>query len=420
MIRLMLSIVVSWLVLCTAVLAQDQALPFARVEVAPREVPVGKPVKVTVTLFVPTWFREDPDFPVYEAMNVNVKTAGQDMRPMTEVIDGIEWTGTSQTYWMYPMDPGEFSFPKKHASGMYTNPSDNSGVMADIEIESFWISAIVPVGAKDLDPLIVADGLTLEQSWEGPVDGVAEGEAITRTIAATIEGSSALFLPALIPPQASDVMKAYPERHNVTDLDPLKGAGGMRTDSATYIARYGGEAVFPDVEIRWFNASTGQIETATAEGRTVTIDAPEKPKEPLVTKKQVFMLLGLLVCLVVLIWAYRKWVHPSLKQIIQDLRLRWNTSEPYAARKVVLAIRAHDLDDVFRWVLVWLKRQKVTDTETRQMFVSSLLALGRERFGDGPKEDWQKVEHAFRRMRKQAKRQDANLKDGSLPELNPS
>ncbi len=420
MIRWMFSLVlVSLLVSGPAVAQEEDSQPFARVEIGAKEVVVGKPVPVTVSLLVPTIFRGQAEFPDYDGINLIVKTTGPNLMPLTEYIGGRKWTGSSQTYWFYPMKPGDYAIEDARAIGTYSDPVDTTSVIADFRIEGFGFSAIVPAGAEDLSPLIVADTLTLQQSWEGPADSMGEGDAITRNLSARIEGSSALFLPALIPSSVSDLVKAYPEGQSVTDDGPGKNAGGTRTESVTYVARYGGEIEFPDIAIRWFNAKTGTVETAIAEGRSIVITAPDQPAKPVVSRKQIVALLVLLLCLLAILQAYRKWVHPVLIEAILKLRERWNTSEPYAARRVVLAIRAQDLDDVLRRLVVWLKRQDVVDVEGREAFVKSLMAVGEQRFGSGPEVDWATVERAFRQMRRESKARQAACDHEDLPDLNP-
>ena len=104
--------------------AQEPSLsqPYAQVDVGSREVMVGKPVQVTVTLMVPTMFRVQPEFPDYDGINVIVKTSGPDMRPINKFINGSMWFGSSQTYWFYPMQPGKFVFEAMSASGVYSDP----------------------------------------------------------------------------------------------------------------------------------------------------------------------------------------------------------------------------------------------------------------------------------------------------------
>jgi hypothetical protein len=417
---MVLCAIVFSLLLGVPAVAQEQSpsQPFALVEVGNKEVAVGKPVKVTVTLMVPTKFSVQPEFPDYDGINVIVKASEPDMWSVSKFINGTRWTGAAQTYWFYPMQHGQFVFENTRASGLYTDPKDYSNVTADFEIKGFTFSAVVPAGAEELNPLIVADALTLEQSWDGAVDGMKQGDAITRSLSANIEGSPVLFLPSLIQQHNSELIKSYPQPSDISENDIGKGIGGTRRESVTYIARYGGEVAFPDLAIRWFNTVTGEVETVTVKGRSVVIDAPAKTAEPLVTRKQVFVLLGLLLCIFAIGWVYAKLLHPALTRTIDELRLRWNTSELHAARKVLLAIREHDPDEVFRSILSWSKLRKVTDSETKD-FVNTLLEIGKERFGSGPEADWRKLEQAFRKMRKEAKSKDANRNKKALPELNP-
>ena len=286
--------------------------PYSRVEVRSQEVTVGTPAKVKIKLFVPTQFKEQPEFPSFDGINVIVKALPQSLPKAEKGIDGTRWSMISQEYWLLPMASGEFSFESSQASAVYANPSDNSAISVDLTVESFSFSGAVPDAAKGLNPLIIAKEVTLEQSWHGAVDSMNETEAVTRTVMATIDGSSALFLPKLILPLSSigsDLVKAYPQQQIVADTEPYKGLGGKREESVSYVAQYGGKAEYPAIEIKWFNTNTGKIETASVAGRTLVINAPEKPTPALLTKKQLIVLCGILAILSVIIWSVKKWLY---------------------------------------------------------------------------------------------------------------
>ncbi len=403
-----------------AAIAQEEEKPFARVELNGKEVSVGKPAHVVITLMVPTNFRIAPEFPDYDGLNAIVRSDGPDRMPVTAYRNGKKWTGASQTYWIYPMKPGAYEFAASEASGIYTDPIEGIAKSIAFAIDGFSISAVVPEGAEALEPLIVAENLTLEQTWDGPAGEIMkEGDAITRSITATIEGSSALFLPALIPNMTSDLARGYPQGSDVSDTGAGKSISGTRSESMTYVARNGGALHLPDVSVRWFNSATKEVEVATVSGLDMKIEAPEPPAEPPANKKQAAVLLGLLLLLLAVSRAYAKWLHPHVTETIETLQMRWVRSEPYAARNVYTAIRNRNLDDVLKSVGCWMRRQEVTDAASRRAFAEALAQVGRSKFGDGAEPDWPGLALAFRQMQQQAKSKEMSLELRALPEINP-
>lgn len=393
---------------------QQQA--FASVDISADEVAIGTPVKLTLTLLVPTMFRVQPEFPEYEAINVIVRTAGPDMRPVTKYINERKWTGASQTYWLYPMASGEFVFNGAQASGTYSDPIDSSTQDVVFNIKGFKFSAFIPEGAESLEPLIVADSLKLEQSWQGYHDDIKEGTAISRQVTASIDGAAALLLPQLIQEEKSDLVKVYAQSHKLVETNPLEGTGGKRSEKVTYVARYGGELVLPDIELRWFNTNTGEIETSSVKGQTVRIDAPFKPW---LSKKQLLILAAIAFCIFSIAWFYMRFIHPALTRGLLKLYLRWRSSEPHAAHRVLLAIRKRELDTLLVCTEQWLEFHQSGDKIVQQRFIHALFAVGRQEFGNGPVADWHKLERTFKSARKELNAQRRKLKNKSLPELNP-
>ena len=398
---------------------QEELIPFSRVEVKKAEVTVGTPAIVTIKLFVPTYFKGQAEFPIYDSINVIVKELVQDPPEKARNIEGRDWTVISKVYWMLPMEAGDYSFPAESASGTYPDPVNSRRIDTTFDLNGFSFSATLPAGAEELDPLIVANGLTLKQTWDGIDDPVEESGAITRTVVAKIDRSSALFLPPLIEPVTSELVKVYPQNRVVKDLETYKGLGGSREESVSYVAKYGGELTFPAISVQWFNTKTKKIETATVEGLSVVIDAPEKPVEPLLSRKQIIVLAGLLLCLAFLIWAYRKWVSPVLSSAISALKHRWENSEPFASREVIAAIRSHDLNRVYCSYQFWSERQNVPGYQESRAFTAELLNISKHEFGNGDKGNWDTLEQDFKQLRRIAKSGHAGQNGSALPKLNP-
>ncbi|WP_295890580.1 hypothetical protein [uncultured Vibrio sp.] len=413
---LLISLFLSSGVVAKQIDAPDGLMPFSTVEVKKAEVVVGTPAIVTIKLFVPTYFKGEADFPIYDSINLIVKELNQEPPEKARNIEGRDWTVISKKYWMLPMQAGDYSFAAQSASGTYPDPENSRRIDTRFQISGFSFSATIPAGAQALEPLIVAEQLTLEQSWEGADKPLEESGAVTRSVVASIKGSSALFIPALIEPHSSELVKVYPAGQVVTDLETYKGLGGSREERVSYVAQFGGEVSLPELSVQWFNSKTGEIETATVAGRSIVINASEKPEEPLLSKKKTIVLTSLLLCLSLIIWAYRKWLSPVVISILVNIKLRRKESESFAAQQVLTAIQEHNLSRVYNTVEVWMAHQDVTDTQSLQAFEGALLAISKYHFGGGKDASWTIFEQTFLAMRKKAK--SAKQSKNKLPELN--
>ena len=402
--------------------AQDQTPPIVTVEASPETVSVGQPVIVRVTVLVPTWLLSPPVFPSFEVPNVIARLPARASGPTSQRVNSETWSGVTRAYRMYPMVAGDFSLPAQEIEVTYADPDGSQPVTKTVALPPVRFTSEVPAGAEGLDPLIVAENLTMEQSFEGPKDKLSQGDAVVRTITAKITGSSPLFIPPLMPAVESDAVQVYPKDGRVTESEARGKLSGTRTDSATYVAQYGGQLVLPEVNRQWFNVDTGKVETATAKGRTYQVDAPARPREPLLSRQHWIALIGVVLLACVVLFVIRRYVWGSLVAWRQRRRQRFLESERYAARLVGQAMGSRDLSSTRNALAVWSMQLAPTGGAEDQELEASLLALGASRYSQKgvAKPDWRRLGDAFAAARKARKKaQEASLVDSVLPPMNP-
>lgn len=405
-----------------ALFAQSQDVPLVTVEADPEVVAVGQPVVVRVTVLVPTWLPSPPVFPSFEIPNVIVRLPSRASGPTSQKIESETWSGVSRAYRMYPMTAGSFGLPSQSIEVTYADPDNQSPIKVSVALPPVSFTAEIPEGAEDLDPLIVAENVTLDQSFEGPEDILNEGDAIIRTVEAKITGSSALFIPPLIETLENPSVQAYPKDGTVRETENRGVLSGSRQDSTTYVAQYGGTLALPDVTLRWFNTKTGKVETLVAEGRSFQIEAPDAPRTPLLSRQQWIALIGLVLIIALILVVFRRYVWGTLVAWRAERKARYLESEKYAARLVGQAMGSRDLSSTRNALAVWSMRLAPVGGIADQELEQSLLALGAAQFSENEagKPDWTRVGAAFAAARKvrraaQELRQDSN----SLPPLNP-
>lgn len=403
------------------VVAQTDDTPIVRAEISQDSIAVGQPVVLRVTVLVPTWMPSPPQFPSFESPNMIVRLPERASGPVSEKINGETWSGVSRAYRLYPMVAGNYVLPGRTLRVTFADAETTDPTSKEMPLPAVAFTATVPEGAQDLDPLIVADALLLEQVFEGPEGKLAQSEAVKRIVTAKIEGTSGLFLPPMIVPVESEVVQGYADEPVLDETENRGVLSAQRRETATYVARYGGTLELPEITLRWFNATTNQVETTTLEARDFMINAPDKPREPLLTQRQIVLLIASAALMGGILWMLRRWVWPVVRASMAARKTRQLASEAHAAQQVHAAIKAHDLSRTASARTIWEMRLPLGTKAQDQAFTDALLAVGAAQFRDGAATaNWTDVTHAFTKARKArlTAARDAT-KASALPPLNP-
>ncbi|WP_164727055.1 BatD family protein [Shimia sediminis] len=336
-------------------LAQTRSV-VVKSELSAESTMVGQPLILRVTVLVPTWMPEPPQFPSFELPNVIVRLPSRASSPVSERIDGETWSGVSRAYRLYPMIAGDFALPPQTVGIVYAAPDTREPVPVEETLDPVTFSAVVPKGAEGLDPLILAEAFSLAQSFEGGEEKLGQGDTVSRVVTAKISGTSALFIPPLIPPLADNVARAYPKDPMVTESEDRGLLSGSRQETVSYVAQYGGNLELPEISLDWFNTKTGKVETATLEGVSLEVNAPAQPRELLLNHRQTIVLAGAVLLLGLALTLLIRYVLPFVRQARVARRAAWLASEAYAAKQVTAAIRRQELPAVYQALAVWSPR----------------------------------------------------------------
>ncbi len=411
----------------TALVAQDDTVtvpapaeavqPQVTAELTPDTAVVGQPLVLRIKVLVPTWLPDPPGFPALDVPNVIVRLPEGASGPISESVGGETWSGVSRAYRLYPMVPGEVSLPAQTITVTYADPDTSAPVTFEASLDPVRFTATVPEGAAGLDPLILASGLTLEQNIEGADGPLSEGDAASRSVTAKISGTSALFIPSLIPPVESEAVRAYPKDPSIAKASDRGVLSGSRTETVSYVAQYGGSVELPPISIDWFNTETGTVETAQLEGVTLEVDAPGPPVAARFSPRQIALLVGGAILLLLAAQGIRLYALPPLRRLRDKRKAAWEASEAYAARQVRQAIAQKDLAATHRALATWADR---CPGHAAQDLENALAGIGAGRYRDAPDTggDWLAVSSAFQADR-QRRLAGASHRVEALPPLNP-
>lgn len=417
-----------WCLGCGLALAQDQT-PLITSELSSDQAIVGQPLVLRVKILVPTWMLTPPQYSSLEQPNLLIRLPERASTPTSETINGETWSGIIRSYRIYPLAPGRFEIPKRTLTITYADPATSQPIVLEQVLAAVSFTGTMPAASRGLNPPVLAKDFQLNQTINAPPE-ITIGDAITRIVTATIDGTTPILIPLLIPPFVGETLRDYPKEADVTEHEDRDSLSGSRRETVTYIAQADGQVSLPPIVLDWFNVETGKIEQAKVDGLDLAILAA--PVAPLTLSPQLlarYAALGLFATLSLWLaaWLLMRFVLPVVHTRVQAARLAFRASEPYAYRQLNRAIDARALDRVLTGLDRWRQFYPDVAAADLQGITQGLHNIGQAQFGGlsrtadaAPHSSWHDLKHSSHMARKALrKRQKAALADRSLPPLNP-
>jgi hypothetical protein len=270
--------------LCPLNIVAQQPIVRARIE-PDKGILVGQPVRLIVTILVPNYFSGAPELPEFELENAIVVLPQETPQNSNEHLGRVTYAGITETYTIYPQQPGDFQLPPADITVPYASAPPQTTV-ARLPLPALRFHADLPAAAKDLDYFLPTSSLIMQQKWSRPLKNLRVGDSIERTITVTATKMQAmLILP--IPTEAPNGLRVYPQEPVVQDKKTDRGefVYGQRVQSAKYFIQSEGDYTLPPIELKWWNLSTNRLVTATLPAVRFTAAAnpnyvSELPPEP--------------------------------------------------------------------------------------------------------------------------------------------
>ena len=349
--------------------------PIVRARLEPaKDIIVGQPVKLVVTVLVPNYFAGSPDFPELELENAIVVLPQDRPQNSNEQIGSSTYAGITETYTIYSQQPGDFHIRPAEISVKYASAPPNS-TLAHVPLPSISFHADVPAAARGLDYFLPTARLTMTQKWSSPLTRVRVGDSVTRTITVTASRMQAMLVPPL-PMSAPDGIRVYQSDAAVEDRKSDRGEFlfGRRTQSAQYLVQKAGDYTLPAVELKWWNLATNRLVTATLPAvhfaalpgpaavtelppaQEVATTPPPKPLTPWKKYRhwaEVFLPIGL--ALVLLGWMAYRFVPRLYRRLVALNKVRKQSERAYFS-SLRRSCQAGDARETYHWLLKWLVR----------------------------------------------------------------
>ena len=361
--------------------AQQDSTPVLETVFEETEAIPGQPLSLRLTVLVPTYMPNPPVWPSFEAPNLIVRLPERSTSPTSKSIGGESWSGITRRFLISPMIPGRFTLPAQRIVVTYADPQSNEPVTHNLTTETVTFTGIVPEGAEDLQPFIAAQSLELTQEIEGDPAKMAPGDSVRRTVVATVEGVSPMFLPPLLPPGEIEGVAGYANQPVVEEKEERGVTSGSRVESMTYVAEGGGAGEAPSLTVDWYNLQTGMVETASLDGFAISVDGPPAQQaEPRDWRAIATTALLALLGLAIAYWLLKRLI-PPLVRMVRAGHDAWLASEPYAFSLVKRAARKRDLAALLPALDEWAKRVPGSDPRTALALKTALHEIGASRYG---------------------------------------
>jgi hypothetical protein len=400
--------------------AQDR--PIVRAEVTPMTVAVGEAAELKITVLVPTWFTRPPTYPTFELANAITRIPDDSSYSLRERVGNESWSGIVRSYEVLPLLGANYRLSGQTMSITYANPGSDA-VTVDVDVPEVLLRGSVPTGAAELDPYIAGRNLTLSLNVEGDASDLTAGDALVISYVAELDGLPAIFLPPLAPELSFEGVSVYADTAEVAD-----GAIARRSEKLTLVFDTGGEFVIPGHTLGFWNTATESIESAIAEGFTISVAGPLtlSQSDAEAVEQRWFFWVSIGGGLILLASVLRV-LGPAAAASIRSARERREQSEPYAFAKLQAALRSNDAKDAYRAMLGWLERldrtiglRQFASSYGDDSLLSAVDALSQMNYAGGPSGgDLGELADALSAARSRYLRQSKMAVETALPPLNP-
>ena len=213
-----------------------------------------------------------------------VERIGDD-RSYRTTVGGEGYAVVERRYAIFPETSGELEIPPIRFRGRAASP-DNGGFGRGMRRSAFDTLfdrgqpvqassetvrlTVLPRPADYRGHWLPARDLQLREIWHDDLDEARVGEPLTRSLLLETEGLSAAHLPALELPEMPGA-RVYPEPPDTEDRHDGQWVMGRQVRSFSVLPTREGTLEIPELEIPWWDVTTGERRVARLPGRTVTV-----------------------------------------------------------------------------------------------------------------------------------------------------
>lgn len=246
-----------------------QNAPFASISVNKSEVYISEPIKITVTVYTPTYFTAPANFEniqIQGAFTVFFKS-----EPTSKTFNGKQFSGIKKTYNVFPYEAKDLTIPPFNI--VITTPGPEGGYKG-VEMRLATKERSIKVNDVpnnfDSNEWLVANNLRLSESWQGNTKEVKVGDVISRNVERTVYGTVGELVHPIIWDSIPNT-SMYPTRSTIENIKSETAISAKRTEGVRYLFEKEGTYTIPEKEITWWNPVRNRLYKKTLSGLTVTV-----------------------------------------------------------------------------------------------------------------------------------------------------
>jgi len=244
---------------------------FARVNISPREGVVRQPYKLTITVYSSTWFAKPLKF-------ANLKIDNAFIIPFTRTVSSMNYINKKKYatlsfyYLVFPYNTGTLEIPELEISTSIPPEGESKGQPTIIKTNIQKIKVNEVPSSKNENVWMVAKNVSVNESWDKPLENLKVGDVIERKITISVEGT----LPSFIQPLEIKKPKSasiYPKEPVLQDKRNNEDVNGLRIEKYAYLFEEEGTIILPEENILWWNPYTKRVYKRVIPERKIVIAA---------------------------------------------------------------------------------------------------------------------------------------------------
>lgn len=231
---------------------------------------VGEQIILNIQLGTNRWFTAGTKIPAVELPNVMSRQREQSAVNTTQRIKGETWYFQLWQISLLPQATGSYEVPALDLSIEVMSPK-NGKVAGEVNSKAQLFTVILPETDLQGEHWFSASDVNIEQQWEQSNSSLHVGDSVTRTITTIANDSLSVLLPQTLQQAANEKFQAYSAPAQLQDTAQRGDYLATRTDQQTYILQYGGELVFPDVVVHWWDTKNNEMKEQVLSGQRVMV-----------------------------------------------------------------------------------------------------------------------------------------------------
>ncbi|OHX67077.1 BatD family protein [Flammeovirga pacifica] len=364
------------LLLGVSVWAQERATLFTTTTVNKKQVMVGEPFKVKLSIYTTTWFTKGLNFEDFQLPNALMVKDGRAI-PNSMQIGKYKYAGVQQTYWVFPFSAGDNTFPSLTLEVETPDPGDYKGKKRTLKTKEKTIKVVPPPLGENPKEWLVSTNVRVKDTWNKDLSKVKVGDVLKRTITITAGNT----LGPLIPIRTFDSLSwagIYPESPTNSNYNNNEGyISGTQRQVITYLVQEAGTYTIPGIHVKYYHPYQKKSKEVHSKEHQIKVEenpnlsmlaslqdslnklnqieepkevSPEKSWTDYVPESWREILIGLIILL--LIYRYRP--DQKINHIIQKKKATFSYKEGVIFDSLLSSIRKKKIDNILQHFNMWI------------------------------------------------------------------